>query len=230
MFFLFFFVTAVILFGVLCLTAFMAFQVRHSNHSAKNMPKKDTASLCVVLGSGGHTSEMMELVKHFGEEFDERTYIIADTDTMSEDKAINHEKSRNNEKFCIEKIPRSREVGQSYLTSIGSTINATAFAVKLIYRIRPDLIVLNGPGTCIPVALAAAFFDIIRLIDTVIIYEESICRVKKLSLSGAILYYLGMVDCLIVHWPGLKKSYPRATYIQDLEHKFTLDGSEKKSQ
>ncbi|KAF1758629.1 hypothetical protein GCK72_015088 [Caenorhabditis remanei] len=221
MFFFFFVVVAVLLFGVLCLTAFMAFQVRHSNHSAKIKPKREKASLCAVLGSGGHTTEMLDLIKHFGDEFDERTYIIADTDTISEDKAVAHEKSRNNEKFCIERIPRSREVGQSYITSIASTFHATVFAVKLIYRIRPDLVLLNGPGTCIPVALAAAFFDIIRLHDTVIIYEESICRVRKLSLSGAILYYLGMVDCLIVQWPGLKKLYPRATYIHDLEFKPT---------
>ncbi|EFO85449.1 hypothetical protein CRE_10986 [Caenorhabditis remanei] len=237
MFFFFFVVVAVLLFGVLCLTAFMAFQVRHSNHSAKIKPKREKASLCAVLGSGGHTTEMLDLIKHFGDEFDERTYIIADTDTISEEKvrdimsvlcpivllfkAVAHEKSRNNEKFCIERIPRSREVGQSYITSIASTFHATVFAVKLIYRIRPDLVLLNGPGTCIPVALAAAFFDIIRLHDTVIIYEESICRVRKLSLSGAILYYLGMVDCLIVQWPGLKKLYPRATYIHDLEFKPT---------
>ncbi|PIC36067.1 hypothetical protein B9Z55_015202 [Caenorhabditis nigoni] len=219
MFFFFFFVTAVILFGVLCLTAFMAFQVRHSNHSAKIKPRKEKASLCAVLGSGGHTTEMLELIKHFGEEFETRTYIIADTDTISEDKAKEHEKSRNNEKFVIERIPRAREVGQSYFTSIASTFHATVFAVKLIYNIRPDLVLLNGPGTCIPIALAAAFFDMIRLIDTVIIYEESICRVKKLSLSGGILYYLGMVDCLIVQWPGLKRKYPRATYIHDLETK-----------
>uniref|UniRef100_A0A1I7T2A7 UDP-N-acetylglucosamine transferase subunit ALG14 n=1 Tax=Caenorhabditis tropicalis TaxID=1561998 RepID=A0A1I7T2A7_9PELO len=162
---------------------------------------------------------MLELIKHFGDEFNERTYIIADTDTISEDKAIAHEKSRNNERFSIERIPRAREVGQSYLTSIVSTFHATVFALKLINRTRPDLVLLNGPGTCIPIALAAAFFDMIRVIDTVIIYEESICRVKRLSLSGAILYYIGMTDCLIVQWPGLKRRYPRSTYIHDLDKK-----------
>ncbi|CAI2351014.1 unnamed protein product [Caenorhabditis sp. 36 PRJEB53466] len=216
MFIFFFFITAIVLFGVLLATAFLAFLVRHSNHSAKIRPKKKNASLCAVLGSGGHTTEMLELVKHFGDEFNERTYIIADTDTISEDKATAHEKSRNNERFAIEKIPRSREVGQSYYSSIFSTLNSFVFSVKLLYRIRPDLVLLNGPGTCIPVAFAAAFFDMIRLADTVLIYEESICRVKKLSLSGAILYYTGMVDCLIVQWPGLKMTYPRSTYINDL--------------
>lgn len=44
------------------------------------------ASLCAVLGSGGHTTEMLELIKHFGDEFNERTYIVADTDTISKDK------------------------------------------------------------------------------------------------------------------------------------------------
>uniref|UniRef100_A0A8R1DVI2 UDP-N-acetylglucosamine transferase subunit ALG14 n=1 Tax=Caenorhabditis japonica TaxID=281687 RepID=A0A8R1DVI2_CAEJA len=179
---------------------------------------------------------MLELIKNFDNEFNMRIYIIADTDTISEDKvsvlyyllhikrslkAIAHEKSRNNEKFVVEKIPRSREVGQSYFSSVFSTLNSCRFAFKLIYRTRPDLVLLNGPGTCIPVAFAAAFFDIIRLIDTVIVYEESICRVNKLSLSGAILYYLGMVDSLIIQWPELKKRYPRAIYIKDFKEKST---------
>uniref|UniRef100_A0A8R1IEI1 UDP-N-acetylglucosamine transferase subunit ALG14 n=1 Tax=Caenorhabditis japonica TaxID=281687 RepID=A0A8R1IEI1_CAEJA len=221
MFFFFFFVTAVILFGILLVTAFLSFLVRHSNHSSKIKPKKANASLCAVLGSGGHTTEMLELIKNFDNEFNMRIYIIADTDTISEDKAVAHEKSRNNEKFVVEKIPRSREVGQSYFSSVFSTLNSCRFAFKLIYRTRPDLVLLNGPGTCIPVAFAAAFFDIIRLIDTVIVYEESICRVNKLSLSGAILYYLGMVDSLIIQWPELKKRYPRAIYIKDFKEKST---------
>lgn len=49
---------------------------------------------------------------------------------------------------------------------------------------RPDLLLVNGPGSCIPVVFAAALFDMIRLRDTIIIYEESICRVESLSLSG----------------------------------------------
>lgn len=37
-------------------------------------------------------------------------------------------------------IPRSREVGQSYLTSIWTTLVALGAAVALVFRIRPDLV------------------------------------------------------------------------------------------
>jgi len=42
------------------------------------------------------------------------------------------------------------------------------------------------------------------------IYVESFARVKSLSLSGKILYWL--VDRFIVQWPGLSERYKRAEY------------------
>ncbi len=37
-------------------------------------------------------------------------------------------------------IPRSREVGQSYVTSVGTTIYSLLFAARLVWRQRPDLV------------------------------------------------------------------------------------------
>ncbi|KJH50336.1 oligosaccharide biosynthesis protein Alg14 like protein [Dictyocaulus viviparus] len=82
---------------------------------------------------------------------------------------------------------------------------------------RPDLLLVNGPGSCIPVVFAAALFDMIRLRDTIIIYEESICRVESLSLSGSIIYFLGLADGVIVQWKQLKEKYPRSLFINDLQ-------------
>ncbi|CAI5449615.1 unnamed protein product [Caenorhabditis angaria] len=61
MFFIFFLVTAIILFGVLIATAYLTFLVRHSNHSNKHKEKKHELKTLAVLGSGGHTTEMLEL-------------------------------------------------------------------------------------------------------------------------------------------------------------------------
>lgn len=47
--------------------------------------------------------------------------------------------------------------------------------------------------------------------DMKIIYVESICRVKTLSLSAKILYYF--VDRLIVQWPYLYEKYHRTVYL-----------------
>lgn len=45
-----------------------------------------------------------------------------------------------------------------------------------------------------------------------IFYIESIARVKKLSLSGLLLYKLRIADQFFVQWPQLKQKYPRACY------------------
>ncbi|KAI3886464.1 hypothetical protein MKX03_036751 [Papaver bracteatum] len=72
----------------------------------------------------------------------------------------------------------SREVGQSYLTSIGTTIIALVHALLLMIKIRPQAILCNGPGTCSWIRWSSIF------------YVESIARVKRLSLSGLLLYKL----------------------------------------
>jgi beta-1,4-N-acetylglucosaminyltransferase len=52
-------------------------------------------------------------------------------------------------------IPRSREVGQSYLTSVWTTLVALAAAFQMVWGARPDLLLVNGPGTCLPIVAAA---------------------------------------------------------------------------
>ena len=47
--------------------------------------------------------------------------------------------------------------------------------------------------------------------DVKLVYVESICRVKTLSLTAKILYYV--VDRLIVQWPDLYEKYERAVYL-----------------
>ncbi|CAI5973510.1 unnamed protein product [Closterium sp. NIES-64] len=51
-------------------------------------------------------------------------------------------------------VYRSREVGQSYLTSVLTTIAATLHAMLLVARVRPQLLLCNGPGTCLPICIA----------------------------------------------------------------------------
>ncbi|KAJ8331894.1 UDP-N-acetylglucosamine transferase subunit, variant 2 [Batrachochytrium dendrobatidis] len=49
-------------------------------------------SICIILGSGGHTMEMMEILKDIDcQHFSPRHYIIASTDQTSEGKVILHE-------------------------------------------------------------------------------------------------------------------------------------------
>uniref|UniRef100_M1B1H8 UDP-N-acetylglucosamine transferase subunit ALG14 n=1 Tax=Solanum tuberosum TaxID=4113 RepID=M1B1H8_SOLTU len=110
-------------------------------------------------------------------------------------------------------IYRSREVGQSYITSVGTTLVAIAHALWLMIKIRPQVILCNGPGTCIPLCVIAFLFKVLGIRWSSIFYVESIARVRKLSLSGLLLYKLHMADQLFVQWPQLKEKYPRAHYV-----------------
>ena len=42
--------------------------------------------LCCVMGSGGHTTEMINLLKEMNGAYSPRIYIIAETDQMSQQK------------------------------------------------------------------------------------------------------------------------------------------------
>lgn len=121
----------------------------------------------------------------------------------------------------------------------------------------PDVflqIICNGPGTCIPLCVAAFMFkvsiipayleitikdlpcafhrDAYKFLDvnvhklaqlnvlqvaglrwSSIFYIESIARVRKLSLSGLLLYKLHLTDQFVVQWPQLQSKYPRSQYV-----------------
>ncbi|KAL7582688.1 uncharacterized protein LOC111908536 [Lactuca sativa] len=178
-------------------------------------------STLIVLGSGGHTAEMINLLSVMqNDRFAPRFYIAAVTDNMSLQKARVFETTladkislqvSDSTKFM--QIYRSREVGQSYITSIGTTLFALCHALWLMLKIRPQVILCNGPGTCIPLCAIAFIFKVLGVRWSYIFYVESIARVKRLSLSGLLLYKLHMADQLFVQWPQLQKQYPRARYV-----------------
>lgn len=193
------------------------------NRSRKPLHSKSPRSLStlIVLGSGGHTAEMLNLLYVLQtERFKPRYYIAAATDNMSLQKAHVFEDSLLGKEALKEvggaefmQIYRSREVGQSYITSVGTTFVAIAHALWLMIKIRPQVILCNGPGTCIPLCVIAFLFKVLGIRWSSIFYVESIARVRKLSLSGLLLYKLHMADQLFVQWPQLKEKYPRAHYV-----------------
>ncbi|XP_021719596.1 UDP-N-acetylglucosamine transferase subunit ALG14-like isoform X1 [Chenopodium quinoa] len=175
-------------------------------------------STLIVLGSGGHTAEMINLLLALQKDrFLPRYYIAAATDNMSLQKAQTFESSSDNENGMnaaqYMQIYRSREVGQSYITSVGTTLIAIAHALWLMIKIRPQVILCNGPGTCIPLCAVAFMFKILGIRWSSIFYVESIARVKRLSLSGLLLYKLRMADQLYVQWPQLQRKYPRSICV-----------------
>ncbi|KDP26608.1 hypothetical protein JCGZ_17766 [Jatropha curcas] len=177
-------------------------------------------STLIVLGSGGHTAEMINVLSVLQKDwFTPRFYIAAATDNMSLQKARVLEDSlidTTGDKVVSAKfmqIYRSREVGQSYITSIGTTLIAVAHALCLMIKIRPQVILCNGPGTCVPLCIIAFLFKVVGIRWSSIFYVESIARVKRLSLSGLLLYKLRIADQFVVQWPQLQRKYPRAQHV-----------------
>ncbi|KAL5724317.1 N-acetylglucosaminyldiphosphodolichol N-acetylglucosaminyltransferase [Ranunculus cassubicifolius] len=189
-------------------------------------PRQDSGqqplSTLIILGSGGHTAEMLNLLSILHKDrFTPRVYIAAATDKMSLEKArvmetslvdqTDADKATKAPQFM--QIYRSREVGQSYLTSVGTTIFAILHALLLMIQVRPQVILCNGPGTCVPLCIIAFLFKVIGIRWSSIFYVESIARVKRLSLSGLLLYKLRIADQFYVQWPQLQKQYPRSHYV-----------------
>eukprot|EP00968_Pinguiococcus_pyrenoidosus_P026604 scaffold7114_cov264-Pinguiococcus_pyrenoidosus.AAC.8 len=198
------------------------------------------ARTLAVLGSGGHTMEMLEMTKGLKvERYAPLYFVVASTDKSSERK-VRASAARQPDAFFY--IPRSREVGQSYLTSVATTLHATfyswyvnrmmsyveprdhvadvtrmcCFGRALVWRLQPDLVLCNGPGTCLPLYLGAFLLKVLWKPQLKLVFVESFCRVKTLSLTGKIIYALGISDEFVVHWPELRQGYRRAKYLGQL--------------
>jgi beta-1,4-N-acetylglucosaminyltransferase len=153
-------------------------------------------TVMVVLGSGGHTAEMLTLLSALTNEH-KIHFIVAKTDTHSHEKAL---KWLSSEKIQAEFhfIARAREVGQHWCSSILTSAVSLISSIHLM-RICPDILLVNGPGTCVPIVIHA--FISKCFMSNRIIYVESFARVKTLSLTGKIVY--PFVDRFIVQWPDL---------------------------
>ncbi|XP_068631734.1 UDP-N-acetylglucosamine transferase subunit ALG14 [Battus philenor] len=172
--------------------------------------QKPSLKTIVCIGSGGHTTELLRIISSLNtKKFSPRLYILADNDVNSEVKI--HKLENEVTTYTLSRIPRSRKVKQTYLSSVFSTLYATLCTIPAVYNFKPDIILCNGPGTCIPVCAVAFILRCLFLIDCRIIFIESLCRVRTLSLSGKILQYFA--DIFIVQWPQLRDVCYRAKYF-----------------
>lgn len=186
----------------------------------RGLPAGETVRTLIVLGSGGHTAEMLRLLPQLvpGNMYGPLHFVVAATDHMSRSRAeqllstlsVDHPGVAS---ARFHSIRRSREVGQSYTSSIWTTLVALVDAVRLVCGVSPELLICNGPGTCIPICAVAVARSVAGLQRCKLVYVESVARVHSLSLSARIIYHLRWADALLVQWPQLHERYPRTTYI-----------------
>lgn len=173
---------------------------------------KKGANIAILLGSGGHTGEMMRILEKVNLNNMTRTWLTSSGDTTSALKAKWFEdKVHSTYKANFIQLHRARKVGQGLIPSVFNTVKSILLSIPVLIKApKISILLLNGPGTAVPLAYILFIMKFFGLCNTKIIYIESLARVNKLSLSGRLI--LPIADRFIVQWRELSHQYRRAEY------------------
>ncbi|CAN6625072.1 hypothetical protein TRVA0_010S01068 [Trichomonascus vanleenenianus] len=144
--------------------------------------------------------------------YSSRTWVYSSGDDISAKRAVEFERKQHGgpaTSYEIKSVTRARSVGQPWSSTWVTALKSLSECISLA-RTAPDVLVCNGPGTSVPLCLATFILRFIGIIDTRIVFVESLARVHNLSLSGMIL--LPIADRFIVQWPTVAAKYRRAEY------------------
>jgi len=157
---------------------------------------KSKQKLIIVLGSGGHTTQMIRVTELLSASYDFE-YVVNDDD----DKSIKKIKFFGD----VHVIPRPRRVyDKSVLRSVLLTMFSLLQSFSIIKNSKSVGIVSAGPGLAVPLFVWALIFRKKR------IFIESWSRVTTMSTTGRMCYYLS--NYFFVQWPELIEKYPGAVY------------------
>lgn len=188
----------------------------------------------IFAGSGGHTTEMLRLLK-LKEPYDKshcRRYVVTSGDQRSSAMIHDYEAQRAQRlamcdiqffgTYEIVFVARARNVGQSWLTTPFSALWCLWDCYRILNLPRPgalpgaqiefpQTILCNGPGSSAMFVLVAHLMRMYGLMPTnrgVTVFVESVARVRSLSLTGKIFYYLDLADVFVVQHHGVEEVYP----------------------
>lgn len=188
----------------ICLPSFR----QGSSLKSKN---QGNVSVMVFWGSGGHTTEMIRLLSNLRrDKYSPVWFVKSHSDSTSENK-IMAAKQLSQIQSSWSTVYRSREVKQSWFSTIITSMYCFIDCFLLVLKQKPQLIICNGPGTCVLICYSAFILRLLGIHYPVIVFVESFCRVESLSLSGRLIYPIA--DKFIVQWPQLASQYGRAEYL-----------------
>ncbi|KAK4077014.1 uncharacterized protein Triagg1_3981 [Trichoderma aggressivum f. europaeum] len=186
-----------------------------------------------VLGSGGHTKEMLMMMDDGFCDFANfhRRYLISSGDSMSENHVHDYEESLTSlcesrgtspgtyDKFIV---TRARRVHQplwstpfTALLSIVEIFPALLIPPQGLVGMKmkpcyPSRVFSNGPATGFFVALAVHLLKMAYLVPEScmkVIYIESWARISTLSLTGKLLFYTGIADVFVTQHQEVATRY-----------------------
>ena len=201
---------AVLLVGLASLAYVMAIRIRKTLQRREKLAKaKLTRStrllprstrVLAVLGSGGHTAEMLALLKDIDASKPKISYVVADDGSAR--KVADARR--------VYRVPRARHVGEPFWRAVPRAVGCVVVSVRVLLKARPNVVLTNGPASGALVALVALALNAVWLLNARVVYMESVARVTTLSLSGRVLY--PVAHRFVVQWPQLARRYPRAEY------------------
>ena len=134
---------------------FSYFQIKKYLNDNTNLGfKKIKPSIMVILGSGGHTWEMINVLSNLKWENYLPIYIIGFSDSHSLNDIIFFEKKFNRVYF-YERLIRPREHSHNTysLKVLFRSFYCFFKSFKIIYQHKPDYILANGPSICVPIIM-----------------------------------------------------------------------------
>ncbi|KAL7943759.1 glycosyltransferase family 1 protein [Trichoderma barbatum] len=184
-----------------------------------------------VLGSGGHTKEMLMMMDDSFCDFSHfhRRYLISSGDSMSENHLHDYEdslmslcKSRKTSPGTYDKriVTRARRVHQPLWSTPWTALLSIVdiFPALLVppenevgKELRyPSRVFSNGPATGFFVALAVHMLKMAYIVPEScmkVIYIESWARISTLSLTGKLLLFTGIADVFVTQHQEVATRY-----------------------
>ncbi|MEM3433792.1 MAG: PssD/Cps14F family polysaccharide biosynthesis glycosyltransferase [Candidatus Methanomethyliaceae archaeon] len=151
--------------------------------------------ILAVLGSGGHTTQILKLIELLGDRFEYR-YLVGIGDALSPSKITREGK--------VYFVHRARDHGDGAFITALKAMRLFLESLFVIVSVKPDVVLSAGPGLAVPISILAKIFG------KKVIFVESWSRVYSASAAGRILYRFA--DLFFVQWPELKRVYPGAIY------------------
>lgn len=172
-------------------------------------------NVMALLGSGGHTGEMLRILAHVNLANFTRTWVVSSGDSTSLEKCRAFEEkhlAKSTYKPTFVSLHRARTVGEPLLLLVKNTLISLQNTVATLYTLPelPAVLLVNGPGTSVPLAYILFGMKVLGMCKTRIVYIESLARVHQLSLSGRLI--MPIADRFIVQWEQLYLQYHRAEY------------------
>jgi beta-1,4-N-acetylglucosaminyltransferase len=145
--------------------------------------------ICLISSSGGHLSQLKELLKIMSE----KEYFI-----VTEENDVNKQLIHSHKVYFLHQQERkSLRFFYTFSTNIFRSL-------RIVIKEKPDVIITTGAGAVIPLSILG------KLFGAKLIFIESFAKIKTPTLTGRILY--NFADKFYIQWEDLRKYYPKAEY------------------